>query len=423
MKPVSDQSIQKQLEAFKTISTGYVISYNGLKLDKNLVGAASTVFKGIKCCPEAEGLLSEISAQYGQFFSHSPTKMRHLFKHQDCSLFIVRIALSFLQRDLISPEEFTDAETEKWTKAMRALHDLIQAIEQASSLMGTSKEFQDAVAMCSNPLLYNRAKVESIQVAQEQKPMIELLIALFEKERDDDLAVLTGEGTKSSLAFLDLLQTVDNPLARDYRHALASCSSMQAPGSVAHVPMQALMSGTVLQDMEAEVEKLKVERGKVMERVKEKRRKTIRAIVSSPSGVPRPGGVELPRSSDEALNKKHRLFVISSELVMESAEKSWRNPVAPSAAMEAALKERLGYAMKEASHPSDIVVMTDGRNKGLKRLAEAQFKQDYFEYLVIFPAAPRFGATSGWMTLLVWRPGLQLAAKSREDPCRRQKTS
>lgn len=245
MEPVSNQSIVKQLEAFKRISSSYVISYNGCKLDKNLVSAAATVFKGMKCCPEAEDILSQISAQYGQFFSHSPTKLRHLFKNQDCCVFTMQIALSFLQRELLNPDEFTDGETERWTRAMRALHDLIQAIEQASSLMGTSKEFQDAVAMCSNPLLYDRAKMDSIQLAQEQKPMIELLVALLEKERDEDLAVLTGEGTKSSLSFIDLLQTVDNPLARDYRQALASCNSMQAQGSVAHVPMQALMSGRI----------------------------------------------------------------------------------------------------------------------------------------------------------------------------------
>lgn len=168
--------------------------------------------------------------------------------------------------------------------------------------------------------------------------------------------------------------------------------------------------------MEAEVEKLKVERGKVMEKVKEKRRKTVRAVVSSPSGVPTPGAVELPRSTDEGLNKKHRLFVISAELLMESGEKSWRNPVSQSGAVETALKTRLTYAMKEATHQSDIIMVTDGRNKGLKRLAEKELKE-FFEYLVIFAPAPRFGATCGWMSLLVWRPGLQIAAKSREDPC------
>ena len=163
-----------------------------------------------------------------------------------------------------------------------------------------------------------------------------------------------------------------------------------------------------------EVEKIKVERGKVLDKVKDKRRKLVRAVNAPPSGVPQPGALELPKSSDEALNKKHRLFVISSELLMESGEKSWRTPVPHDTPVAQALKDRLGYAKKEASQSSDIILVTDGRNKQLKRIAEQALGDNLIEFIVILNESARFGSTSGWFTMLIKRDGL-VFKQARED--------
>ena len=71
--------------------------------------------------------------------------------------------------------------------------------------------------------------------------MVELLVSLLERERDDDLLALTADG-KTTMSFIDLLQSVeDNALAKDYRTALQALSSSKT--SAASVPVEALMAG------------------------------------------------------------------------------------------------------------------------------------------------------------------------------------
>ena len=239
LNPISQQSIVKLLTGFKAVSSNFPISYNGHKLDKNLLAATTCVYRGMKSHPEAAELLRQ-TATYGAFLTHGPNKLKNVFKQEGSCIFILQVVLNFLKRELIAADEFTDAEMEKWSRAMKGLHDIIEAIQQAAAVLGTAQAFQNALSLCACPLEYDRTKVETIGVSSEQKPMIELLVSLLERERDEELSALTGE-SKSGLSFIDLLQTVDSPLGKDYRFALQSLSAMQH--GVAHVPVQALMTG------------------------------------------------------------------------------------------------------------------------------------------------------------------------------------
>ena len=160
------------------------------------------------------------------------------------------------------------------------------------------------------------------------------------------------------------------------------------------------------------MEKIKVEREKVLEKVKEKRGKTVKVVTV---GAMKQGCLELPKCSDDALNRKHRLFIISSELLAESGEKTWKScPATEDKAFKDALLERINYAKAEAKGQSDVVLVTDARSKGVKKLIEATLGITH-ELIVIFGASPRLGSSSGWMTLCVAREQLLLSSSTRED--------
>ena len=241
MQPVSDKSLQAQLAAFKPSGSQWTITYNGQKLDKNVLGAATLVWKTVSSNPSEEALVHQITAQFGTFLSHSPTRLRHILKNSDSAVFLLQLVFSFLKRGLLEVGNFTDQNTEKWCRAMRGIHEIVVAIEQAAILTQCGSAFVDALQRCAAPTCYSRSEVEALQVSKEQKPMVELLVSLLERERDDDLLALTADG-RTTMSFIDLLQSVeDNALAKDYRTALQALSSSKT--SAASVPVEALMAG------------------------------------------------------------------------------------------------------------------------------------------------------------------------------------
>ena len=166
------------------------LTFNGQKVDKNIISAAVSVYKVKAKSPVFLAWLQDFTDQHGQTLTHSSKKMRSLTKQgPEMAEFCIKMLCSLVSRCLLQVSELTEDVVEKYCgiiAAMKALFDALDSIVALLPVEVASPQFLGIFKMVKDPGLYDREKAEAAMssLAAVVRPVLMFCISCMEREKD-----------------------------------------------------------------------------------------------------------------------------------------------------------------------------------------------------------------------------------------------
>ena len=182
--------------------------------------------------------------------------------------------------------------------------------------------------------------------------------------------------------------------------------------------------GDVLHDIESEVEKMKKGRLEITEKVKAQKTQRQVRLLTAHKGIPALSTAG-PKLAEAKLGQSHRVFLVCPEVLEEAGPTPWASPAPSSVSLP--VIQRLEWAKSQQTSDSDLLLVSDGRNKELRGKIEKALgpsgSDTVEEFIVVFGDAARFKGpvqnAPGWMTFFL-RSRLPLGLQKREDSRQRR---
>ena len=121
--------------------------------------------------------------------------------------------------------------------------------------------------------------------------------------------------------------------------------------------------GDVLHDIESEVEKMKKDRLEITEKVKARKTQRQVRLLTAHKGIPALSTAG-PKLAEAKLGQSHRVFPVCPEILEEAGPTPWATPAPSSVSLP--VVQRLEWAKSQQTSDSDLLLVSDGRNKELR---------------------------------------------------------